>query len=409
MSGSRQVKAGALTFLTAAIVGVGVLAGAGGGSARVSAPQWQTVPGVNGDEIQFAVWAAGRLWIGALSQDGATRLVSGRVAGGRLSAWVTTKLSFGSFGSFPGISQGEYRVRAGTGADGITPDVKAVKLLPNGKVSGLIDLGGAPAPRSSGPTIIAQLPDRIVLGESITVGQGTQERHHAGACCDVNGKPVDWNSFLPYGAFARFGIDRQGRLWLAWYVPTRPDATMVELDTATLKPRGRPVVAPGPTQRIDDMVCADRCRLVIEGNYRDRRPTANHFWSWAPGERSVTQLKVPGGSPGAVAQLVGARDYGGRLVVAYQGIDVKSNAVIGVARGDARGGGLRVIRSITAPYNIGSTNDSAMLVGRSWGPGSGWGVGAAFGPNGFAAVLNYDGFIGHKYGKGLVRVAILSL
>jgi hypothetical protein len=398
----------ALMIASAGVVAA-VIIGGGTGSARVEAPQWQTVPGVNGGEIQFAVWAAGRLWIGKSGSDGTTQLVSGRVAGGRLSAWVTTKLSFGSLGSVPGLGQGEYRIIAGTGADSVTPDVKAVKLLPNGRVSGVIDLGGAPAPRSSGAAIIAQLADRIVLMESITVGSGRQERHHAGACCDVGGKPVDWSSFLPYGAFARFGIDRHGRLWLAWYVPTRPDATMAELDTATLKPRGKPVTAPGATQRIDDMVCAERCRLVIEGNYRDRRPNASHFWSWAPGERSVTQLKVPGGSPGAVAQLVGARDYDGRLVVAYQGLDARSNAVISLARGNSRGGGLRVLRSITAPYNLGSTNDSAMLVGRSWGPGSGWGVGAAFGPNGFAAALDYDGVIGRRYGKGLVRVAILPL
>lgn len=402
------MRAGILVIVVTAVAAVGALVGAGGGSARANASQWQTVPGVDdAEDIEFAVWAAGRLWIGRSGSDGRTSLVSGRVTGGRLSSWVTTELRFGSFGSFPGISQGEYRVRAGTAADGVTPDVKAVKLLPNGRVSGLIDLGGAPAPRSSGPAIIAQLPDRIVLAEPITVGSGNQERHHSGACCDVDGKPVDWSSFLPYGAFARFGIDRHGRLWLAWYVPTRPAATIVQLDTATLKPRGRPAVAPGPTYRIDDMVCTERCRLVIEGNFGDRRPNASHFWSWAPGERSVTQLRLPGGSPGAVAQLIGARDDDGRLVVAYQGVDTRSNAVISVARGNSRGGGLRVIRSITAPYNLGSTNDSAMLVGRSWGPGNGWGVGAAFGPTGFAAVLNYDGFIGHRYGRGLVRVAIL--
>jgi hypothetical protein len=399
------MRAGALAVVAVGIAAAGALVGGGSSSARVSAPQWQTVPGVNdANDIEFAVWAAGRLWIGSLGSNGAVRLVSGRVAGGRLTAWVTTTLP-----GPPGIRQGEYLVSAGTGADGVTPDVKAVKLLPNGKVSGLTEFGGAPAPRSSGAAIIAQLPDRVVLIETITVGGGGQERHHSGACCDVTGKPVDWNSFLPYGASARFGVDRPGRLWLAWYIPTRPDATMVELDTATLQPRGKPATAPGPTYRIDDMVCAERCRLVIEGNYRDRRPNASHFWSWAPGERSVTQMTLPGGSPGAVAQFIGAHDYNGRLVAAYQGLDTRSNAVISLARGSSRGGGLRVIRSITAPYTLGSTDDSAMLVGRSWGPGSGWGVGAAFGPNGFAAVLNYDGFIGHNYGKGLVRVAILSL
>jgi hypothetical protein len=391
------MKAGILAIVTAGIVAAGALVGPGGSSARATTPQWQTVP-VDKYGIQFAVWAAGRLWIGNWDQTGA-RLGSGRVVNGRVTAWVTTKVNLGSFVSTGVAVQGEYLVYSNTGSGG-PPDVKAVRLLPNGKVSALTDLRGAPAPQSSTSTHVAQLPDRVIRGTEINVG----ERHHPAACCDVNGKIVDWNSFLPYGAFANFGVDRHGRLWLAWYIPRRPAATMVELDTATLQPRGKPVTAPGPTYKIDEMVCADRCRLVIEGNYGNRSPNANHFWSWAPGERSVTQIKAPRDySPSQVPQLIGAHDYRGHLVVAFTSQDKNGGIVVGLARGDVRGGNARVVRSIIAPYSIGPLKDPFGFYTAVWGPGSGWGTGAAFGPNGFAAVAEYQD------GKSTVRVAILPL
>jgi hypothetical protein len=393
------MRAGILAIVSAGIVAVGGLVGAGSSPARLSAAQWQTVP-VDRYGIQFAFWAAGRLWIGNWGGNGAARLGSGRVANGRVTGWVTTKVSLGSFVStFNSVVDG-YLVYSSIGADGKTPDVKAVKLLPNGKVSGLADLGGASAPQSSGATSMAQLPDRVIRGASINVGQNG---HHAAGCCDVNGKLVDWNSFLPYEASPRFGVDRHGRLWIAWYDPRKPVARMVELDTATLQPLGKPAIAPGSTHKIDEMVCADRCRLVLEGNYGNRNPRANHFWSWAPGERSVTQIKLPKDySPSQVPQLLGAHDYHGHLVVAFSSQDKNGGIVIGVVRGDARGGNARVVRSIVTPYSFGSRNNPAFYTA-NWGPGSGWGPGAAFGPNGFATVAEYQD------GKQAVRVAILPL
>ena len=393
------MKAGALTIVTAAIVAAGVLVGPGGSSARVNAPQWQTVPGAN--SVQFAVWAAGRLWIGDWGGNGAARLVSGRAANGRLSSWVTTNVSLGGFVSTFNTVLGEYLVYSSTGADGVTPEVKAVKLLPNGKVSALTDLGGAPAPRSSGATIFAQLPDRVVTQATISVGR---DGHHAVGCCDTNGKVVDWNSFLPYGASARFGVDRHGRLWLAWPISRKQAAAIVELDTATLQPRGKPAIAPGPAYKIDEMVCAERCRLVIEGNFGNRSPNANHFWSWAPGERSVTQIRLPKSySPSQVPQLLGAHDQNGHLVVAFSTQDKNSAMVIGLVRGDTRGANMRVVRSIVAPYSLGPLKDPYGFYTAVWGPGGGWGTGAAFGPNGFAPAVEYQGR------KEAVRVAILKL
>jgi hypothetical protein len=394
------MKAGALTIVIAAIVAAGTLVGGSAGSAHVTtAPQWQTVP-VDNYGIQFAVWAAGRLWIGSWGGSGDARMVSARVSSGRLTGWVTAKVSLGGFVSTFYNVLGEYLVYSATGADGVTPEVKGVKLLPNGKVSALTDLGGAPAAQSSGATFFAQLPDRVVAQATISAGRNG---HHAGGCCDANGKVVDWNSFLPYGTFARFGVDRHGRLWLAWSRPGKPAASMVELDTATLQPKGKPATAPGQTNKIDEMVCAERCRLVIEGNYRDRRPNAHHFWSWAPGERSVTQIKAPRDySPSQVPQLRGAHDQRGHLVVVFTSQDKNSGTVIALARGDVRGGNARIARSIVAPYSIGSKNDPSYYLA-TWGPGSGWGSGAAFGPNGFAAVAEYQD------GKVAVRVAILPL
>jgi hypothetical protein len=356
------------------------------------------VPYIGSYGIQFAVLSAGRLWIGNWGAGGGSpsRLVSARVAGGRLTGWVTTPVGLGGFINTFNAVVGDYLVYSDTGSGG-PPDVKAVRLLPNGKVSALTDLGGAPAPQSSTATHVAQLPDRVVRRATIN------GRQHEAACCDVNGKLVDWNSFLPYGAFANFGVDRHGRLWLAWYAPRKPAATIVELDPTTLQPRGKPAVAPGPTYKIDEMVCADRCRLVIEGNYGNRGPRANHFWSWAPGERSVTQITPPRDySPSQVPQLLGAHDYRGHLVVAFSSQDKNGGIVIGLVRGDARGRNARLVRSVVAPYSVGSRNDPAFYTA-NWGPGSSWGTGAAFGPSVFAAVAEYQG------GKEVVRVAILPL
>jgi hypothetical protein len=390
------MKAFALAIVAGAIVAAGVSAGASGGSARASAPQWQTVP-VDKYGIQFAFWAAGRLWIGNWGGNGAARLVSGRVANGRVTSWVATNVSLGSFIASTYTVLGEYLVYANTGSGG-PPDVKAVKLLPTGKVSALDDIGGAPAPQSSTATHSAQLRDRVIVQATLSGG-----RQHPAGCCDVDGKLVDWNSFLPYGAFANFGVDRHGRLWLAWYA--RSGAAIVELDPATLKPRGRPVAAPGPTYKIDEMVCAERCRLVIEGNWGDRRPTANHFWSWAPGERSVTQIKLPVALvPNTFPQLRGAHDYRGHLVVAFEAPSKTGGTEIVLTRGDVRGGNMRVVRSIPIPYSLGPLRNPTYFYLATWGPGSGWGVGAAFGPNAYAAAAQYEG------GRaGAVRVAILGL
>jgi hypothetical protein len=393
------MKAGALSIVTATIVAACTLAAAGGGSARATAPQWQSVPGLGASGIQFAFWAAGRLWIGNWGASGAGRLVSGRIVNGRVTGWVTTTVSLGSFLASTYTVLGEHLVYADTGSGG-PPDVKAVRLLPNGKVSALSDLGGAPAPQSSTGTRVAQLPDRVIVQATLSVGG---EKQHPAGCCDANGELVDWNSFLPYGAYASFGVDRHARLWLAWYA--RTGAKIVELDTATLKPRGKPVTAPGPTYKIDEMVCTDRCRLVIEGNWRDRRPTANHFWSWAPGERSVTQIKLPSATlPNTVPQLRGARDYRGHLVVAFEAPSKTGGTEIVLTRGDLRGGNMRVVRSLLIPFTLGPLRNPTYFYLANWGPGSGWGVGAAFGPNAFAAAAEYQGG-----NAGAVRVAILGL
>ena len=141
---ARETRARILALVAAAIVTAGVVA-AGSGSARVAAPQWQTVPALGPSGIQFAFWATGRLWVGNWGASGAGRLVSGRVVNGRVSGWVTTNVNLGSFLSSTNTVLGEYLVYANTGSGG-PPDVKAVRLLPNGKVTALADIGGSHAP-----------------------------------------------------------------------------------------------------------------------------------------------------------------------------------------------------------------------------------------------------------------------
>src|SRR5947208_2285959 len=107
------MRAGILAIVTAGIVAAGALVGAGSSTAQVTAPQWQTVP-VDKYGIQFAFWAAGRLWIGNWGGNGAAQLVSARVANGRLNSWVTAKVSLGSFVSTFNSVVGEYLVYSST-------------------------------------------------------------------------------------------------------------------------------------------------------------------------------------------------------------------------------------------------------------------------------------------------------
>ena len=66
-------------------------------------------------------------------------------------------------------------------------------------------------------------------------------------------------------------------------------------------------------------------------------------------------------------------DYGGHLVVAFATLDKKSQTVVGLARGDARGGNVRVVRSITAPGSLGPQANTSAFYAGIVGPGSGCG------------------------------------
>ena len=163
---------------------------------------------------------------------------------------------------------------------------------------------------------------------------------------------------------------------------------MVQLDPFTLLPRSKPQLVPGITllrgaaRSLRDLLCADSCRMVIQG-----MAGARQFgdFSWAPGESAWrTRLRLPTKYPGSIEY--GSVD-GTHLVVAYWFRDAKNAVYVGVARGDAKGRRLRAVSSIEQPQALGSATIYTRVV-----------VGT-FGRGGFAAVSAYE--------NNVVRVAIL--
>jgi hypothetical protein len=387
--------------LIAAAVLVGVLAGAS--AAAVAAPRWETVPVTKADD-HFAVLAAGRVWFfnNGTADTGRFITKSARVVKGGLSSWVTGTLG-GTKGWVNAGLLGQDLIFSANQA-GLGNKLWAVALRPDGTLGKPRDVLGAPTPASSGSSPVVRLRDRPVeLVDACDYGvpcPGNNPLPHLGACCDVGGNVSDLSSIAPPSTspVATLGLDRRGRLWLAWtpYVIKNGNrANVVELDTKTLEPRGKPLAAPSSLSvfSIVDLACTDICRLVMEG--ASRSIAARNF-SWAPGERSPTPISPPGKEPGGV---IGVRADGNRLLAAYSaGSPDHGNLAVRVARGDKRGRNLRLVSSIAIPPTIGSFANGENL---TIGP-----VGT-FGSGGFAAVAVYEQFSGGN--KVLVRVAILPL
>lgn len=386
-----MARAGVL-LLAAAVTGVLAM---GVGASREATPAWHTVPGNVIDHRAFA-WVAGRAWV-VEGPPGGGRVVvrSARVAGTKLSGWTSTRLAAADGWGWVGELDSELVWSTGERTPEGVDLLRATRLHPNGRVARPAPVRPGPPTKYSNDSSLAagRLGDRLL---QFTDGKPNTEINELGLCCNVDGGIVDYSSLARPGGLPRahLGLDRRGRLWLAWNnTAGREQFTvwMVGLDRATLQPRGQPTKVPSLRfAGIVNLVCVDVCRLVVNGSLPSRSSKARNF-TWAPGERSPTAIFLPVPFASAIA----ARDYGGRLVVAYRATDPKSNLLVALARGDARGRNLRDVSSILIPQTLGTFGSGLNL---TVGP-----IGV-FGPKGFMAVTKYEGR--RKYD---VRVAILKL
>jgi hypothetical protein len=385
------VEARGLRITTAGLV---VACAVGVTTLAAAAPRWQVVPGANVDN-EAVVWSAGRFWFLTHARNGDYVVRSGRVSGGRFSGWKNAKpaLGPGNWVYQTGPAGSLYFTTSGTG--GQVPQLVGVKLLANGELGIPAEPGGAATPKSSAGADVVQLSDRAVHVVGLP---GSPPR--LGVCCDANGKASDLVALIPPSTapIAELGLDRRGRLWLAW-MPGRQgrkqQARIVELDPATLKPRGQAGTVPGfrGFASVRALVCFDSCRLVAEGLAGRTMKTV----SWARGDRAPTVLKLPMAgakcSGFACASVIDARPVGDRLVVAYSVAQGEQGFVIATARGDKRGAGLRRIGSIREPARLGPFVSGMTLNSIPFG---------AFGPDTFGPVAVYS-----SGSRAVVRVASL--
>jgi hypothetical protein len=374
----------------ALIVLVAVLIGANAAAAPAPASRWQVVPGGQVDN-EAVLWSAGRLWFISHGRGGDYIVRSGRVTKGRLGDWKTAR---------PALPGGDWVYQSGPGRDllfttsgvGAGSPLLAFRLMPNGTLGPPGSLGGGPVPESSGGSQVVQLADRAVRLVNIP-GRRKEPVPHLGACCDVGAAPVDFASFIPPKSAVRalLGVDRRGRVWLAWTPGGRgpkQQAQLVELYPATLKPRGRPAKVPGVRGLVSirSLVCSDTCRVLAEG-MAGRGMTAV---LWGVGERPMPIApSAKKKCADACGSVIDARQVNGHLLVAYWAGPSNAALTVGVARADARGRRLKGVRSIQQPKRLGSATLRSMPFG-------------AFGADGFAAAAVYSGGTG-----AVVRVAIL--
>ncbi len=327
-------------ILVAAAVTSAIASAAGG-----AAPQWEKVPNGGIDHRAFALGGA-RIWLlDGNPGGGPTVMRSARVTGTRITSWVATRT--------PALDERNWLAQLGddlvfSDSDGM----RSFRLQPNGRLGPPKAVGGAPPPKSSIAGNVAQLRDRAV---TLADGKPQTEANELGVCCDVDGAVVDQSKAATPGGNPRayLGVDRRGRLWLAWSNLTGRDRNtswVMELAPTTLLPKGAPAKAPGLRfAQIVDVVCADTCRLVMVGGTGSRSSKARTF-SWAQGESASTPILTPM----EFGNTTAAREDGGHLVVAYTANDPKKGLVLAVARGDARGRKMRATSAIPVPQFVGS-------------------------------------------------------
>jgi hypothetical protein len=378
---------------------VGALAGVAATVALGAAkPSWQTIP-VGVDE-RGTFFGAGRAWFYSGVDSGNFSAKSARVAGGKLSGWSTAALPGSGSWNVAGVD-GQELVFSTPGGE-----LQAVKLLPNGRFGArrAFTSGGPPPAYSTGSSY-ARLPDRVVqLVNYCDYLKPPQKEcrnfeYRAGACCDENGEAVVYASFVKFSPAGppRLGLDRTGRLWLAWDGP-RPERPggIVQLDPKTLEPRGKPASPLGAIvyMKIVELVCSDVCRLVVQA-YRRGVRTQNPNYTWAPGERALTAIRLPARE----SRVFAARAGPGRLELAFNfstGGPERTVGMVGAGRSDPRGRNARLTSSLEVPQMLGSFATGSLLTIE---PRNG-----VFGPSGFVTTAVYE-----KRGRGTVRAAVLPL
>jgi hypothetical protein len=384
----RRFRIGAAAFAIAAAVGAS--------AAAAPQPRWMAIPTVLAHHEGVRL-SAGRLWFLRPTGRGGYTVRSARLTGGRLVDWKTATPKLGRGSWLPLKASGSDLLFTSTGAH--TAPVLAVKLMPNGLLGDPTELAGSPAPQSSTGSLAVQLRDRVVRLVGISSSRD-EFVSVLGVCCDAGGKVAGFGS-LPASTYAHalLGVDRGGRLWLAW-APGRggrkSQARMVELDPTTLKARGQLRMAPGfrGFVKVRALVCTDVCRLVLEGKVG----RATRIASWAPSDGGATTIRVPHRAkcpPWNCGGVIDARDDRGRLVIAYWADASQLGYTIGTARADARGRHLRRVASIREPARLGSFARGLFLNSVPAG---------GLSSDGFAAVALYT-----SGSRAALRVALLPI
>lgn len=382
-----------LALVAAILTGLASAAGA-------APPSWQTVPVTKPDD-HMAVVAADRVWVFNNGADsGPFVMKSARISGSKLGPWSTATLGGSSGWLNEGLHGQDLVFLTSSGRQG---ELLSVRLQPSGGLGKPVITHGAPAPSASGGSAVIQLPDRVVRVVDAcdygVPGCASGNVIRMGICCDTNADVRDYSSLIPpsQSATTLLGLDRHGRLWLAW-APYRQSLTqqaqLVQLDPATLAPRGKFVTVPGAlgfTQMLD-FACADVCHLVMYAVLRAKRTSGT--FSWAAGETSATLIAGPDKGAAAIAVRASAR----HLDLAYGGHDQKGVLTVALVRASPRGTNPKPAGDLVVPPGIGSASRGVQL---TIGP-----VGT-FGTEGFLAVTVYEPFSGS--GKAQVRVALLPL
>jgi hypothetical protein len=369
------------------------LAATATGAVDAGAPQWQRVPNGAIDHRAIAV-AAGRFWIVDGPPSGGPVVArSARVTAGGLTAWTATRLAAADAWDYI-ATLGDDLVWV-TGRDPATrlDTLRATRMRAGGSLGPASPVAGGPPPSGHGSRVV-RLRDRVLQPADPNL---RTDLHEVGLCCDASGKVADYSKLIraiPLGQPPLLGVDRRGRLWMAWYYQggQQPDTSwMLELDPETLAPVGGPQQVPSLRfAHLADMICAAVCRLVLVGAAQTRSNDARIF-SWAPGEGSATSIRTPI-QRGA---LVGAHDDNGRLVVAYTAQDAKQRLVLALARGDARGRSLRQGPVLPVPEYLGTFGKG---LNRTVGP---MGV---FAGGRFGAFTVYEGKSKHEVHAVVLRL-----
>lgn len=367
MRGPRGAVPGVVSrvaFATAAVMlGAAVAAGAQAAATSGGAkPNWLLIPGFwpSGSGPDVAGAASGRGWVGFPRDDGGSRsmvLGSLRRSGGKLS-FAKTVLAASHGGGL--IVGSDLYYHYDDKASGKPGELRRVPLLANGRLGTPGAVAGDPEripPEEYEPLVEAgvQAGNRLVWVLSGTRGGINAQLDFLWACCSSTGQLSDLSRFIDRKRAMRFlqlGRDTKGRVWLAWLAafPRKVwgAVRLIELDPQTLAPRSPKITTPSPESWMQPrLVCAAACRIVA-------MDLGGAIISWAPGERSVTVLRL--GERTNPATLLDAHVQSAHLVLAISTrVDLKKPPwrldEIAIVRADARGAHpLRVASAAPAPF-----------------------------------------------------------